>query len=172
MHTAMTCCSYQKMIKIGAWPVPSCTMEEQLAREVAEYKGPQHEECIFNPLQDSFRKFCALMTDERKIEETILYLPKSIPPNSDFDPQERGLPSPYPDKFQLHQTIQGIRRKKGDSGCPKAPITRDLLLFLKSKLDLGRQKHRAVWDGWHGHVCGALKEIKRHAPIHKTIHTS
>lgn len=59
--------------------------------------------------------------------------------------RERGLPSPYQGSFQLHQTLRGIKRKKGDVVCPKAPITPELLTLIYSRLDLTRQKHRAVW---------------------------
>lgn len=59
--------------------------------------------------------------------------------------KERGLPSPCFNSFQLSQTLRGIRRRKGDAIHQKAPITPDLLLLIKSNLDLTISKHRAVW---------------------------
>lgn len=137
-------------------------MENQLSREVADYKAhawAHNTKRAYLTHRRTYFKFYALLkrppapADERLMCLFAAWLARRLSYSSvkqylhivTLIHKERGLPSLCNNSFQLQPTLRGIRRKKGDIVCPKAPITPELLLLFKSKLDLNRQKQRAVW---------------------------
>lgn len=137
-------------------------MEAQLALEVQGYKAcawADNTKRAYATHRRTYLKFCALLrrnpapADERLVCLFAAWLARSLSYKSiklylhiiTLIHKERGLPSPCIENFQLSQTLRGIRRVKGDRVSPKAPITPELLSYIRSRLDLSKSRDRAVW---------------------------
>lgn len=137
-------------------------MESQLDKELCQFKlhaWADNTKRAYATHRRTFLKFCALLgrrpapADDRLVCLYAVWLARRLSFKSiklylhivTLIHKERGLPSPCVGSFQLSQTLKGIRRKLGDLVQPKAPMTPELLLHLKSRLDLTSSKHRAVW---------------------------
>lgn len=137
-------------------------METQLLKELVHYKSHAwalNTQKAYATHRRTYLKFCLLLrrnpapADEKLVCLYAAWLARKLSFKSiklylhivTLIHRERGLLSPCIGSFQLSQTLRGIRRIKGDVVHPKAPITPDLLLHLRARLDFASQKHRAVW---------------------------
>ncbi len=56
-----------------------------------------------------------------------------------------GHPNPMEDSWFLSSLLKGARRFLGDPVNPKKPVTPQLLLYIRSRLDLNDPRDRAFW---------------------------
>lgn len=137
-------------------------MEYHLGLEVAQYKAAAwatNTQKAYSTHRRTYLKFCALLrcppvpAGDRLVCLYAAWLARRLAYKSvkiylniiSLIHKEMGLPSPIMGNFHVQQTLRGIRRVKGDRPRPKAPITPDLLLHIRARLDFGCQKHVAVW---------------------------
>ena len=59
--------------------------------------------------------------------------------------RELGLNNPLSDNWTLSTVLKGIKRTLGVPPKPKLPITIDLLLRIRSRLNLNSSKHASFW---------------------------
>lgn len=59
--------------------------------------------------------------------------------------KELGLPNPLTDNWVLSTVLNGIKRVLGTPPKPRLPITVDLLLGIKSRLNLNSSRHASFW---------------------------
>ncbi|KAK7464563.1 hypothetical protein BaRGS_00037873 [Batillaria attramentaria] len=131
------------------------SLREQLLREVADYRSRAFAENTKKTYQThlrSYLQFCEAMNiqpvpvSETTIAQYAAFLARKLQPTSVAQylnivrllHLECGKPHPFDESWLVKSTLRGIEKVKGCAPNRKAPMTPQLLLQLKKKLNLAR----------------------------------